>query len=184
MTPALWKRFENLNRQKQSVLSCVAGLSATQLRFRSEPASWSVLDVLDHLVKVEKALLEAVRAQLPNGTPMTFRDRVGAFLITCVMLLPTRVKVPASASMVLPEKTADLDEIAATWSEVREQMANLLVSLHPDQLRPGLFRHPVSGWMTMPDALTFLSAHLRHHQYQLSRLKSASRDRLRLERVH
>ena len=173
MTPAIWRWFERLETQKQKVLTDVAGLSAAQLRFRPEPTAWSVPDVLDHLIKVEKALLEAVQDQLPNGTPLKFKDRVGASFIIAVMHSPMRVKVPASASMVLPESRADSSKIAARWSEVREEMADLLRSLRPEQLSCGLFRHPVSGWMTMAQALAFLSAHLRHHDYQLNRLKSA-----------
>jgi len=134
------------------------------------------LDVLDHLVKVEEALLEAAHEQLPNGIPVTFKDRVGAFFVISVMRSPMRVKVPTSATMVLPEATTDSHDTAKRWSEVREQMANLLRSLQPEQLRTGLFRHPVSEWMTMANALAFLSAHLRHHEYQLNRLNSATRN--------
>ena len=126
-------------------------------------------------MKVEKGLLESVQDQLPNGTPLKFKDQMGALFIIAVMQSPMRVKVPASASMVLPDVMADTSETAVRWSEVREDMANLLRSLRPEQLRCGLFRHPVSGWMTMRQALAFLSAHLRHHDYQLNRLKSAIR---------
>lgn len=174
-TPAIWHWFEKLEMQKQKVLAGVARLSAAQLRFRPEPTGWSVSDVLDHLMKVEKALLETVQANLPDGTPLQLIDRVGALFIIAVMQSPIRVKVPASASMVLPDATADTSETAMRWSEVREEMADILRSLRPEQLRCGLFRHPVSGWMTMAQALAFLSAHLRHHDYQLNRLKSTTR---------
>jgi hypothetical protein len=130
--------------------------------------------VLDHLMKVEKASLEAVQEKLPDGTPITFRDRLGVLFINSLMRSPIRVKVPASAAVVLPQGTADLSGTVTAWGDVREQMANLLGSLQPEQLRCGLFRHPVSGWMTMPDALAFLSAHLQHHTYQINRLKSAN----------
>ncbi len=175
MTGAILRRFETLERQKRSILSGVMRLSAAQLHFRPAPAVWSVLDVLDHLIKVEKAFLEAVQEQLPNGAPLTFRDRVRAWLLTAVMLMPIRVKVPASASIVWPQGTPDLPEAAASWNDVRRRMANLLGSLPPEQRYRGLFRHPVSGWMTMADALEFLTAHVRHHEYQLNRLKSAAR---------
>jgi uncharacterized damage-inducible protein DinB len=175
MTPAIWHGFEKLETQKQKVLADVGRLSAAQLRFRPEPTAWSVSDVLDHLVKVEKALLGAVQDQLPDGTLLKFKDRVGTLFIIAIMQSPVRVKVPSTAAMVLPEATADTSETAMRWSQVREEMADMLRSLRPEQLRCGLFRHPVSGWMTMAQALKFLSAHLRHHDYQLNRLKSASR---------
>jgi hypothetical protein len=64
-------------------------------------------------------------------------------------------------------------EAIGQWVKNRERLFSLLDSLQPDQLSLGVFRHPVSGWMTMPQALAFLSAHIRHHEYQLDRLKSA-----------
>lgn len=93
------RRFERLERQKRSIVSGVVRLSAAQLRFRPAPAASSVLDVLDHSIRVERALLEAVREQLPNGAPLTFRDRVRAWLLIAIMLTPIRVKVAASASI-------------------------------------------------------------------------------------
>lgn len=76
MTPAIWRWFERLETQKQKVLTDVAGLSAAQLRFRPEPHRWSVPDVLDHLIKVEKALLEAVQDR--SGPPALRLEAGGA----------------------------------------------------------------------------------------------------------
>jgi len=88
-----------------------------------------------------------------------------------------RVKVPPAALTVLPEViTDDASSIATHWEQVRGEMGILLQSLQPNQLGRGLFRHPVSGWMTMRQAIAFLSAHLRHHGYQIDRLKYANRE--------
>lgn len=175
MTQTIRRRFDKLERQKCEVLSVLARLSTPQLYFRPTPGAWCALEVLDHLIRVEESTLQTVREHLPNGISISLRDRAGGLFITSVMLSPMRVKVPPSASMVMPAATKDLSACAASWTEVREKMANLLGSLQPAQGRIGLFRHPVSGWMTMTDTLRFLSAHLQHHRYQLSRLKSAAR---------
>lgn len=175
MSNALQRRLDQLEGQKREVLSDAAQLSAIDLRFRPEPGVWSALDVLDHLVKVEQSSLRTVRRHLPQGASISFRDRMGAWFINSIMLSPMRVKVPASASMVLPAAATDLAAIAASWSEVRMQLSDLLGSLQPEQFRIGVFRHPLSGWMTITDTLRFLSTHLQHHKYQLNRLKFAAR---------
>lgn len=175
MTPRLQQWFERLERQKRLVLSDLSRWSESAIRYRPEPAAWSAMDVVDHLVKVEKASLEGIHSQLPNEIPLTFKDRIGGLLVISVMKSPMRIKVPASVSMVLPESTPDQAAIARHWDEVRAEMGDLLRSLKPSQLRCGLFQHPVSGWMTMPQAMAFLSAHLRHHGYQLRRLKNSTR---------
>ena len=175
MTPGLQQWFERLERQKRVVLSDLSRWSESAIRYRPEPAAWAALDVVDHLVKVEKASLEGINNQLPNGVPVTLKNRIGGLLVISVMKSPMRIKVPASVSMVLPQSPTDQAEIARHWDEVRAEMGDLLRSLQPSQLRCGVFQHPVSGWMTMPQAMAFLSAHLRHHGYQLRRLKNATR---------
>ena len=176
MNPAVRKCFEKLERQKETILLDIAGFSESQLRFRPGPDAWSILGVLDHLMKVEKAALQTVQGKLTNRVPLSFRDRAGAFFLISLMQSPMWVKVPASASMVLPESSADISGIVSSWRAVRAEWLDLLRSLQPEQLRHGVFRHPVSGWMTITQALAFLSAHLRHHRYQLSRLRDATRN--------
>ena len=78
--------------------------------------------------------------------------------------------------MVFPSET-DLEEISSRWIAVRQDISGLLQSLESQQLRCGLFRHPVSGWMTISQTLAFTSAHLRHHVYQVERLKKAGLSR-------
>lgn len=177
MIPTLHRSFATLERQKLALLSSVSTWSDARLRHRPEPSVWSALDLLDHLVKVEIGTLAALRSNLPNGSPVTLRDRFGALMVNAVMLSPKRIKVPASAAqLVLPEPAAEPSTILERWSELRLDISDLLSSLSPQQLRCGLFRHPVSGWLTVSQALTFLSTHLTHHsRYQLVRLRQATR---------
>lgn len=172
VSPELKRRFAKLEGQKRAVVAEVGALSAAQLNFRPGSGVWSVLDVVDHLIKVETGWLGAVRTELPDGKPVTLRDRVGAMVVNGVMRSPIRVRVPAGAEMVLPAPAVDREEAGARWDGVREEMVGLLSSLTPSQLRCGVFRHPVSGWMTVAGSLDFLSAHLRHHEYQLGRLRA------------
>jgi hypothetical protein len=39
-------------------------------------------------------------------------------------------------------------------------------------VRQGLFKHPVGGWMALPDALDFFSVPMQHHTFQLDRLSA------------
>lgn len=170
MSLSIRPQFEKLQRQKQAVLSGLSDWPIERLQFRPAPASWSVLDVLDHLVKVKETCLNAVRANLPDGHPVPFRDRFGAWVVCCVIWSPLRVKVPGAAAQVLPKGAASLPLITEKWQAARDEMAQLLSGLSLEQLRYGLFRHPI-GWMDIPQAIRFLSAHLQPHTYQLSRLE-------------
>jgi hypothetical protein len=165
--------FNKLEARKAAVLARLESWPSEQLAFRPNSTAWTALDVVSHLVKVEAAFIGRVKDSLADGKIVTIREQCMALVVIGVMRSPARVKVPAGASGVLPEPSASLAELAAEWSAVRANIRLLLDSIPPNQMNQGFFKHPVSGWMSIPMALRFLSAHLRHHEYQLKRLWGA-----------
>jgi uncharacterized damage-inducible protein DinB len=165
--------FERLERQKRNLLAEVATWTEGERRFRPGPQSWSALDVIDHLVRVECESLTHIQARLSERRPVTIRERIVARIVFAVMLSPLKIKVPAGVPSVLPGGSPEEDAILIRWHDVRKNMKVLSDGLLPNQLTCALFHHPVSGSMRMLDALTFLSVHLTHHRYQLRRICGA-----------
>ena len=137
--------FAKLERQKEAMLSELALWPEDRLSFRPTRSAWSAREILDHLVKVEQQFLSAVKQQLPNGQRISWDDRIRALFVTSIMKSPVRLQVPAAALTVLPEPSPDPSKIFRQWSAVRTETADLLQSLHPKQLRCGVFRHPMAG---------------------------------------
>jgi hypothetical protein len=163
--------LEKLESQKTLLLRRLAGWPPAQLSFRPEPSAWCALDVLSHLVNVESNISKAIRSHLPDGVPVSIKDKAGAVLVNSVMRSPIRVKVPPTAKAALPKPVESLEEVSAEWLLVREEWQRLLGSLPAQADRRGFFRHPVAGWMSVPTTIDFLSAHLQHHGYQIDRLE-------------
>lgn len=175
MNAAVRRPFEELQRRQEAVLLDLGRWPVARLQFRPSPTSWSALDVLDHAIKVEKGCLQSLRQNLPEGHKVGARERFGAFMVITVMRSPTRVRTPAAVPQVLPAGEHDLAAMTREWQIIQKKMTRVLDDLSAPQLRCGLFPHPVSGWMTAPQAMSFLAAHLRHHRYQLNRLERATR---------
>lgn len=152
----------------------VRGWSTAKLAFRPAPDAWSAIEVLDHIVKVEDRITAAARIGLRAPHRIGLRDRLGFLFIDRLFRSRHRVKVPRSAADVLPDRMAKLDSICRHWVLTRSELDDLLSSLSPIQFRVGVFRHPVSGWMTVPQILRFFSVHMQHHRFQLTRLSQAS----------
>ena len=125
-------------------------------------------------MRVEEVWLEAVMKNASPGHAVTPRARFAGFVATCVMLLPTHVKVPSGAQAVVPDATLELPPISTRWAKIRCQISDSF-QYFPVHNR-GVLPHPITGWMNLDRATSFLSAHLRHHRYQLSRLQRASRE--------
>ncbi len=171
ITPAVRRSFDKFERQKHSLLCQLTQWSMARVSFRPAPSSWSALEVLDHLVKVEQAVLLDIRSRLPDGELVSFKDRVGAYLVFAVMRFPLRVKTPASTPTALPQPGRLLRGCPpmGRGQKQSEKTARYLAagtipvrSVSPPDL------------MTMPRALTFLSAHLHHHGYQLNRFEKVT----------
>ena len=155
--------FELLQRQKNAFLATLDSWPPDQLCIRPAPAIWSALDVLDHLAKTQCEAFARMRENLNQPVRLPFRDRPRTSL---------RVRVPASvAATVLPESSADFVAVRCNWNSSQSQLKEWLSRLEKDPRSLAGFRHPVSGWMSVTQGLRFLAAHVRHHRYQLARLK-------------
>ena len=166
--------LKQLEEQKAEILSLLDGWSPARLAYRPAPDAWSAVEVLDHLVRAEIGITAAARRGLQQPHAIGLRDRLGFFFLDRIFRSQRRVKVPSSASAVLPDPTVTLPSVIQRWDDTRHELAELLARVTPDQMQAGVFRHPVSGWMNLPNVLSFFSVHLTHHRFQLQRLSTES----------
>ena len=75
---------------------------------------------------------------------------------------------------VLPDRDVELAAALRRWDDTRRELARLLDDAGPDHLRGGVFRHPVSGWISVEQVVRFFAVHMHHHGFQLARLAAAS----------
>ena len=163
-----------LERQKAELLSTIEGWSEARLAYRPEPGGWSTAEMLDHIVKVESGILTAARSGLQKPHRIGIRDRLGFLFVERVFKSDRRVKVPASAAQVLPNKEPDLPGLLDRWRRTREELTLFVEQLSSNERKAGIFRHPVCGWMDIQRILDFFSVHILHHGFQLARLSAAS----------
>ncbi len=163
-----------LEERKQSLLAETASWPEDRRGFSPGPGAWSALQVIEHLIKTEEAILTSMRAGLGQPHRRGPRDLAGVWFLDRVFRSPRRVKTPASASRVLPGDPLGLKDLTARWDAVRRELDEVIAGLAPEQTRGGVFRHSVAGWMRVGDTLNFFSVHLIHHRFQLARIRDAS----------
>ncbi len=156
------------------MLAVIGTWPADRRTFRPAQDAWCVVEVLDHIVKSEVGIAAVARRGLEAPHRIGWRDRLGFLFLDRVFRSPRQVKVPRSAPQVLPDAQVNLEEVRRRWDAARLDLTELLRQVTPDQLRGGVFRHPVSGWMTLPQVLQFFSTHMIHHEFQIERIERAA----------
>jgi len=175
MNPRLARSLRKLDEQLEHLMTEVQSWHPERRCFRPSGEAWSALDLLEHLRLTEGAVFATMRRNLGTRNRVTLRDRFRSARVLGIMLLPTRLKVPAAVKPVLhPGAPKDLCALRKEWSEDRRALTGFLESLSSTDQELGVFRHPFGGWTTPSGALLFLRSHLRHHRYQLARLRRSS----------
>ncbi len=161
-----------LDAQKRVLVLRLDGWSPGQLAYSPFPNAWSAVQVLDHLVRTEEEILSRARSGLQAPHTIGARDRVGFLFLRRIFESERKVRVPASAAQVLPEPHPRLDAVLERWEKIRADFADFEGHLSPKQAIAGLFRHPVGGWMAVPQIREFFSVHMTHHGFQIERLRA------------
>ena len=170
MAPAFVGILKKLEEQKTDLLSQIERWPPEKLNYRPTAADWSVLEMLDHILKTEIAILSAARTGLVKPHRIGIGDKLRTTFLQRVFASDRRVKVPVSAQGILPGSALQLEEIRKRWNDSREELNSFVSQGNSELLNKGIFKHPVGGWMGMEQILQFFSVHLLHHRYQLGRI--------------
>lgn len=168
------KRFSatlaTLADEKANFISLIESWPSEKLTYRPSSAEWCALEVLDHIVNTETAIMSAAQAGLGKPHRIGFTDRLRTAFLQKVFASDRKVKVPSRASQVLPGPDLELKVILGRWAQSRAQADSFVAITNAKLQNQGIFKHPVGGWMGIQQILDFFSVHLVHHRYQLERI--------------
>jgi uncharacterized damage-inducible protein DinB len=171
MTPSLAARLARMELRRASLLEELAALGPDQLTFRPGPESWSPRDVLEHLVLVEEAV-QRYASKRPGPQPRAATARAGLKLRIILIYFRLGARIEAPTRAVLPAGTGSLEDLRTRWDQARQGLATLLEGETAADRRRPLLRHPVTGWLTPAQSLTFIEAHIAHHRRQIARIRA------------
>jgi uncharacterized damage-inducible protein DinB len=134
------------------------------------PGEWSVVQVVEHMVTVDRMVLKFVQKQLarPDLRPAGVGTWMRATLVT--LALRYRRKIKAPAVLPPPTGTRSLAEWRDEWEASRRQWRETLETVPEKLRRKELFKHPLAGYLTLGQTLDFITEHTLHHVPQVKRL--------------
>lgn len=154
-------------------------LPEAALRQKPPGNAWSLLQILEHMVGIEKAVLSYLKKKEYTAIPDkgTLPNRLRALLLSLALKSPLRFKVPRVEGLS-PANTTPPAALAREWQAVRDELADY-VEKFPEKLEgKAVFRHPRAGGLSLRQTLQFITDHMNHHRRQtaeqLRRLKEVT----------
>lgn len=151
----------------------VASYTPREQCFCPTPESWSMLQVMKHLIIAETGILHAIKKNLqrPQLHDNGWLQKVTYLLTQTVLRLPVKIKAPVKALM--PETETNYEQLVAEWELLRAQWRNMLEDFPPELTDKNIFRHPIAGFFNIFQAIDFCSYHIKHHLQQIDRIAQA-----------
>lgn len=154
--------FDALEAHRRAVTARLDGIDPALVHARPGPDAWSLAQLADHFVRVDRGLAPGARATVFE----TARSRAGRLVLGCVLALPLRIPAPPSAHGVMPHAAPRWPDVREAWATLRDTWRAQIGDADPVTLA---YRHPLVGPLRLDDALAFLLAHARHHDAQVQR---------------
>jgi hypothetical protein len=168
MHPKIQTHFDQLEGQRRNFLEQIATFSEAEQRFKPNPESWCALEVIEHIVTVESNLSEHF---LSGATlePVSLPSQIKGWVLVAAVHTPFKVKTPSPNA--IPRQIPNFAEVTNRWQEQRHRIKTYLEPLPPHALSRAAINHPLVKPMTLAQALAFFRGHLKHHQFQLERIR-------------
>ena len=174
MLAGLRSQLDALGARRSRFEAETRALSENQMRFRPAPGTWSIAEVAEHLLQVER---EVAKAAMKPGVERRGRRRkpkewLGYVAFLAVVHLDWRIRVPQKvAGRVTPAAEPDMDKLWREWQELHANLGRHLETVRAENLREMAFKHPIVGPTSVRRMLPFMLQHFDHHMRQVGRIR-------------
>lgn len=169
--------WERMVQGKAAVLALVGKREAELREWRPGGDQWSMADVVEHLELVEKHMLAALAKDPDPARPRRWSRWRWPRWMGLRLAMKSGVRIKAPTEIILPTRQLPWHALLARWEEQRRAFEEWLRASDPAIHSRPRFRHPITGWLNVREALTFAADHQEHHLRQIRRIEAALRDR-------
>lgn len=175
MNQVLEKHYKHLEEQRSQIVELLKSLPHEALAKSPVPGKWSILEILTHLYSAEKVSMNYIKKKSLGIDTVGDTGIWNAFMLGLLRVsqrIPMRYKAPR----VVVENTPPLvpmPELMAKWDLLRLELKSMLENVPEKYVHRLVYKHPVAGRLSFPQAVAFFSEHVRHHIPQINRLIKA-----------
>ena len=164
------KRLQAFDDKRRALLEEMGALDPVTLVARPLAGKWSMLEIIEHLVLAERAVLQGLPelSQL-REQERRLKHRFSYAIVMVVLRCSIPVRVPSPA--MIPQGDRSLGELRRLWDESQEWLRAYIGQLDRRGFRRAVFEHPVAGPLSVKQALHMGQVHLDTHIRQIRKLQ-------------
>jgi len=163
---------KHLTETRTYLLNAIKGLSDAQLRFKTSPERWSILECMEHIVNSELLISQGALGAVSQPTTPEKRSEIkytDEQLISAILDRTGKAKAP---EMLQPTgKYPNAQAILEALNAQRDKNIEYLKTT-TDDLRNHLFPHPFFGMLDSYQWYLLVGAHQKRHTLQIEEVKA------------
>ncbi len=165
------KLLDELEKLRSDIFAKLNNTPLEHLNFKDDPAVWSILEILYHIVSTEKLTLISIKKRLNNLEHAKKTGR-GSSIRTLILKLALKSNLKFKAPNIVsnPPAECDFENIKKDWILIRNNFREILKTFKLEWTNLSLFKHPYAGNMNIIQTLVFLKEHFLHHQKKIEKL--------------
>ncbi|MBX2818827.1 MAG: DinB family protein [Rhodothermaceae bacterium] len=168
----LLSRLDAFSIDRQSFVNQLNQLTPEQLSTRPTPGSWSILEIVEHLVLAEKIVFKGFpdpESLIPIKKGLSNRL---LYRVVIFILKSRRFKVDVPDKNMKPTGLTSLSDLLGSWNQNQIWLREFILNRSQPDLKKAVFIHPVSGPITPSEAIYMLQIHFDKHMHQIQGILS------------
>lgn len=166
-------QFQHIDAKSAKLLADLKRYTDGQLNQKPSPAAWSVMEVLQHLLLVEKVSQQYVQKKLSFNPTLKDANLLTSLRMRAAYLynfLPIKLKAPKYVDERNFSSNINLSDISAQWQTQRQQLQAYLATLPEEIFKKEVYKNPVVGRLSLFGMLQFFEGHFDRHHRQIKQL--------------
>jgi len=168
--PRITELLAHLDRERAGLHAAVESVSPARREERQAPERWSVAEILEHLVLVERRLTylvaTAVAGARAKGLPAETEMTPVMWTVPVKVFLDRSRKITA-AEAVLPRGELDSAAASKALESTRAQLRATIIAADGLALADVVYPHPLVGQLNMYQWIGFIGSHEARHAAQI-----------------
>jgi len=162
--------LKSLDQKLVALLHDLKNYSDAKLNEQPSENAWSVLQTMQHLIKAEAGSIAYVKKKLsfnPTLEKAGVRSSLNSVMLNIILSSPFKVKAPEQVSGDNLLQDLTFWDVAKQWKQQRQELQKYLEDLPKDFFDKDLYKHPLTGKMTISNMLSFFNKHVDRHNKQI-----------------